>query len=78
MKDPNTSSLCPMCGGRKTAGRTTYSVDLGFGIVVVRNVPATVCSQCGEEWIGTDIARQLERLVNEARQNRHEVEVVSL
>jgi len=53
-------------------------VDLGFGIVVVRNVPATVCSQCGEEWIGTDIARQLERLVNEARQNRHEVEVVSL
>ena len=78
MREPSTSALCPVCGGRKTAGRTTYSVDLGFGIIVVRNVPATVCSQCGEEWIGADIARELERLVNEARQNRHEVEVVSL
>ena len=78
MREPRTSGLCPVCGGGKTAGRTTYSVDLGFGVVVVRNVPATVCSQCGEEWIGADIARELERLVNEARQNRHEVEVVSL
>ncbi len=78
MKELNRSGLCPVCGGRKIAGKTTYSVDLGFGIVVVRNVPATVCSQCGEEWIGADIASELERLVEEARQSRHEVEVVSL
>ena len=78
MKESTTNGLCPVCGGRKTAGKTTYSVDLGFGIVVVRNVPATVCSQCGEEWIGADIASELERLVEEARQSRREVEVVSL
>ncbi len=78
MRGSNTNNLCPVCGGRKIAGKTTYSVDLGFGIVVVRNVPATVCSQCGEEWIGADIARELERLVEEARQSRREVEVVSL
>jgi Zn-finger nucleic acid-binding protein len=53
-------------------------VDLGFGVVVVRNVPATVCDQCGEEWIGAEIAGELERLVEEARQSRREVEVVSL
>ena len=78
MKESNEGGLCPVCGGRKTPGRTTYSVDLGFGIIVVRNVPATVCSQCGEEWIGADIARELERLVQEARQSRRQVEVVSL
>ncbi|MBI3989142.1 MAG: type II toxin-antitoxin system MqsA family antitoxin [candidate division NC10 bacterium] len=78
MKEPSTKSLCPICGGKKTAGKTTYSVDLGFGIVVVRNVPATVCSQCGEEWIGAETARELERLVDEARQKRHQVEVLSL
>jgi len=78
MSQSNTKSLCPICGGRKTFGKTTYSVDLGFGIVVVRNVPATVCSQCGEEWIGAEIARELERLVDEARQKRHQVEVLSL
>ena len=78
MKKPSTSGLCPICGGKKTAGRTTYSVDLGFGVVVVRNVPATVCDQCGEEWIGAEIASELERLVEEARQSRRQVEVVSL
>jgi YgiT-type zinc finger domain-containing protein len=78
MRELNTNNLCPVCGGRKTAGKTTYSVDLGFGVVVVRNVPATVCSQCGEEWIGAEIAGELERLVDEARQNRRQVEVVSL
>jgi len=78
MRGSITNSLCPVCGGRKIAGKTTYSVDLGFGIVVVRNVPATVCSQCGEEWIGAETAGELERLVEEARQSRRQVEVVSL
>ena len=32
--------LCPVShGGRKQAGRTTFTVDLGFGVVVVRDVP---------------------------------------
>ena len=38
---------CPLCGGSKKAGRTTFTVDLGFGVVVVRDVPASVCSQSG-------------------------------
>jgi YgiT-type zinc finger domain-containing protein len=36
-------------------GKTTFTVDLGFGVVVVRDVPATVCSQCGADWISDDI-----------------------
>ena len=33
-------NLCPLCGGQKVHGKTIYSVDLGFGVVVVRIVPA--------------------------------------
>ena len=33
----------------------------------VREVDATVCSQCGEEWIDDATARQLEQIVNDAR-----------
>ena len=36
---------------RLKEGKTTFTVDLGFGVVVVRDVPATVCSQCGADWI---------------------------
>lgn len=71
-------SRCPMCGGRKGPGKTTYSVDLGTGVVVVRNVPAETCAQCGEEWIGPEVARVLEEIVEKARAARAEVEVVAL
>ena len=71
-------SRCPLCGGSKEPGRTTYTVDLGFGVVVVRNVPATVCGQCGEEWIDADTAQRLERVTDEARRKQLQVEVVAL
>jgi YgiT-type zinc finger domain-containing protein len=73
----NTSEFCPLCGGRKVAGTTTFTADLGTGIVVVRNVRATVCSQCGEDWIDNETARKLERKVSEAREKRSLVEVTS-
>ena len=78
MKRSPLESCCPLCGGSKTPGKTTYTVDLGFGVIVVRNVPATVCSQCREEWIDADTARKLERLTEEARQKGHQVEIVAL
>ena len=72
------SDRCPLCGGQKAPGTTTFSADLGSGVVVVRRVRATVCSQCGEEWIADATARQLEQIVNDARARRHEVEVTAL
>lgn len=78
MKKSNQKSLCPLCGGRKVSGKTTHTVDLGFGVVIIRNVPAAVCDQCGEEWIGAEMARKLERLVGEAREKKLQVEVMAL
>lgn len=69
---------CPLCGGSKKAGKTTFTVDLGFGVVVVRNVPATVCAQCGADWIEDSIASRLEDIVNDARKKHHTVEVTTL
>lgn len=69
---------CPLCGGRKKQGETTFTAELGFGVVVVRNVPATVCSLCGADWINDDIAGSLERIVEDARKKHHFVEVTSL
>ncbi|MBW1768905.1 MAG: type II toxin-antitoxin system MqsA family antitoxin [Deltaproteobacteria bacterium] len=68
---------CPLCKGEKNHGITTYSADLGFGVVVVRDVPARICNQCGEEWIEPNVAEELERIVNTARHARCQVEVVS-
>ncbi len=74
MKSKN---LCPVCGGTKTQGTTTFTVDLGFGVVVVRNVPALVCDQCGADWIADETAERLEKTVNDARQRHRQVEVTA-
>ena len=72
------NKICPLCGGTKRAGTTTFTAELGFGVVVVRSVPATICSQCGSDWISDDIAERLEALVDEARKKRLQFEVMSL
>ena len=67
----------PLCGGNKTNGETTFTADLGSGIVVVRHVLATICSQCGEEWIDDATARRLEQVVDEARSGHRDVEITA-
>jgi len=72
------SDLCPFCGGFKKPGTTTFTAELGFGVVVVRHVPASVCSQCGADWISDKVAGKIEALVQEAKTKKLEVEVTAL
>jgi len=70
--------LCPLCGGTRSPGRVTFSADLGAGVVVIRQVPATVCDQCGEDWIDDATAADLEQRTMDARRRGAQVEVVSM
>ena len=73
----NASVRCPMCGGLMENGKTMFGVDLGFGVVVVRDVPALVCTQCGEAHTEDSVAEKLEFLVARAREDHTEVAVTS-
>ena len=68
---------CPLCGGAKRNSATTFTVDYNSGVVVVRNVPALVCNQCGEEWIPDEIAAKLESIVSSARNEHRQIEVLN-
>ena len=78
MKHLHDDSPCPLCGGRKHPGRTTYTADLASALVVVRNVPAMICSLCGEQWIDSPTAADLERITDVARAKGHQIEVLAL
>ena len=67
---------CPLCNGNKESSTVTFTVDLGTSLVVVRNTPATVCSLCGEEWIGDQVAKTLEAVAMEAKNKHRMIEVV--
>lgn len=70
--------VCPLCRGTKQPGATIFTIDLGFGVVVLRNVPASVCSQCGADWISDEVAARIESIVEEAKRKRTPIEGVAL
>ena len=59
--------ICFMCKGKSEDKNTTFMVDLGNCIVIIKNVPSQVCGQCGEVSYENDVARQLEKIVNKVK-----------
>ena len=78
MNTNKTLHTCVMCGGSVEQGETTFTVDFGTGVVVIRNVPAAICSQCGADWIDDNTAARIETIVKEAKEKHSFVEVMSL
>lgn len=59
---------CPLCKGEMTAGTTILPYDFGDGrVVVVLNVPALICEQCGEEFVELAVTRNVERIIDRVR-----------
>jgi len=69
------SNQCPLCKGSMSQGKTTFTADLGFGVVVIREVPAMVCQLCGSDWIEDHIAEKIEQKVEAAKINYQMVAV---
>jgi YgiT-type zinc finger domain-containing protein len=69
---------CPLCGGKIENGKTTFTADTGNEVVVIRNVHAWVCTQCGEEWIDNATAQKIESITEDAHAKKHQVEIVAL
>jgi len=78
MKQEGKTEKCVVCAGNLEPGETTFTVDFGTGVVVIRNVPASVCQQCGMKWIDDSQAEKIERIVQEAKAKHSVVEVMSL
>ena len=68
---------CFMCKGSLEDKQTTFMLDTGNGIVIIKNTPSQVCSQCGETSYSDSVAAQLEKIVGEARKVLSEITVVN-
>jgi YgiT-type zinc finger domain-containing protein len=54
---------CFLCKGKLENKLTAFMADLGACIVIVKNVPSQVCSQCGEVSYSDEVAQRLEKIV---------------
>ena len=59
--------VCDLCGGELRAGTTRLDIWRGDELVVITDVPANVCQQCGEAYIAAGVAKRLERFLPQWR-----------
>ena len=53
---------CYFCKARVVEQLVTIDYRWGDTLVVIRNVPAGVCQQCGEKYLASAVYKVLERL----------------
>jgi len=69
---------CFMCKGSVQDGFSTFTTDMGGCVVVIKNVPSSICEQCGETTYNNEVAKQLEQIVKSITKTASaEVAVVS-
>ena len=56
------SDQCPLCGGRLVEKRITHPQLYQGSIVILENVPAEVCGQCGEVLLRPGVLERLQEL----------------
>jgi YgiT-type zinc finger domain-containing protein len=55
---------------------TTHVVNYKGCVIIVKNVPCEECELCGEKYYSDEVARQLERIVDRAKQYMQEISVI--
>ena len=53
---------CHLCGGKTESQRVTAENWWGGQLALVENVPAWICSDCGEKYFDADTCKQLDQL----------------
>lgn len=67
---------CYFCNGKLESKPATIPFVKNSNVVVIKNVPAQVCTQCGEAMMDSAIARNVDVLLKQAYRLNSEVSVI--
>ena len=69
---------CGICKAEMEEKTVTYTEDVEQSVIVIRHVPAQVCTECGNTWYSGTVAATLEKLVDKfALSTGSEVSVIN-
>ncbi|MBI3744881.1 MAG: type II toxin-antitoxin system MqsA family antitoxin [Chloroflexi bacterium] len=66
---------CAICGHGIKPGKTSVLLTRGEITLVVKGVPARICSNCGEEYVDEEATRMLRIAADEAEKAGVQVDV---
>ncbi|MEW6408674.1 MAG: type II toxin-antitoxin system MqsA family antitoxin [Nitrospirota bacterium] len=67
---------CPLCGGEMHDGITAAPFFIGDKIIVIKDVPAELCSDCGESYMKSSVVDKVENLLDRLEDLHSEMSVV--
>jgi len=56
---------CAVCGGELRVTTITHEERRGNNLYLFQNVPAQVCTACGDVWIEETTLQEIDRLIRE-------------
>ena len=66
---------CDFCDGRLRPRTVTVDWRRGGSLVVIENVPALVCAQCGERYYAQDVMKRMRTLAASKRPAKRTIKV---
>ncbi len=75
-KEKNNTKKCPLCGGRMSDGMTAAPFFINDRVIVIKNVPAEVCGDCGEAYMKSRVVDRIEALLDRLEDLHSEVSIV--
>jgi len=67
---------CFQCKGNIFEKKKTHAITLDGCVIIVKNVPAFVCDQCGETYFSDEVMQNLESIVDRLESIIKEVAIV--
>jgi YgiT-type zinc finger domain-containing protein len=57
---------CTFCRGTLKEGKSQFIARVENEVIVVRDIPAFVCEQCGEAYYSVDISEKIDEVMKDA------------
>ena len=75
-KENNKEKKCPLCGGGMSDGMTATPFFIDDRIIVIKDVPAEVCGDCGEAYMKSSVVDGIELLLDRLEDLHSEVSII--
>ena len=68
---------CIKCTGKLEEKKVNYIVNLENTIIIIKNVPAKVCTNCNEQYFDDTTSENIEKIVNQLKELSTEITIVN-